>query len=66
MTALEELTKPAASLTNSYIGRWKEKGGKVIGYFCTYGIWTANQKLPGYHFLIRCNRYSKIKRVTKK
>ena len=36
MTALEELTKPAASLNNPYIERWKEKGGKVIGYFCTY------------------------------
>ena len=36
MTALEELGKPAASLTNPYIERWKEKGGKVIGYYCTY------------------------------
>lgn len=36
MTALEELSKPAASLSNPYIERWKEKGGKVIGYYCTY------------------------------
>jgi len=36
MTALEELTKPAASLKNPYIDRWKEKGGKVVGYFCSY------------------------------
>ena len=36
MTALEELSKPAATLTNPYIERWKEKGGKVIGYYCTY------------------------------
>ena len=36
MTALEELTKPADTLTNTYIERWKEKGGKVIGYYCTY------------------------------
>jgi len=36
MTALEELSGPAASLTNPYIERWKEKGGKVIGYYCTY------------------------------
>ncbi|MBA7594506.1 Benzoyl-CoA reductase subunit C [subsurface metagenome] len=36
MTALEELTKPADTLTNPYIERWKEKGGKVIGYYCTY------------------------------
>ncbi len=36
MTALEELSRPAVSLTNPYIERWKEKGGKVIGYYCTY------------------------------
>jgi len=36
MTALEELSRPAASLSNPYIERWKEKGGKVIGYYCTY------------------------------
>jgi len=36
MTALEELTKPAASLVNSQVERWKEKGGKVIGHYCTY------------------------------
>lgn len=36
MTALEELTKPADTLTNPYIERWKEKGGKVMGYYCCY------------------------------
>jgi benzoyl-CoA reductase subunit C len=36
MTALEELTRPAASLTNPQVERWKGKGGKVIGYYCTY------------------------------
>ncbi len=36
MTALEELRQPAATLTNPYIKRWKEKGGKVMGYYCTY------------------------------
>jgi len=36
MTALEELRKPAASLSNPHIKRWKEKGGRVIGYYCTY------------------------------
>jgi len=28
MTALEQLTKPAETLTNPAIERWKEKGGK--------------------------------------
>ncbi|GAI94071.1 unnamed protein product, partial [marine sediment metagenome] len=23
-------------LTNPYIERWKEKGGKIVGYYCTY------------------------------
>ena len=36
MTALEQLTKPAETITNPAIERWKEKGGKVIGYYCTY------------------------------
>jgi len=36
MTALEELTRQADTLTNSHIERWKEKGGKVVGYYCTY------------------------------
>jgi len=36
MTALEELTKQADTLTNPYIERWKGKGGKIIGYYCTY------------------------------
>ncbi len=36
MTALEELVIPARAIGNPYIERWKEKGGKVIGYFCTY------------------------------
>ncbi len=36
MTALEELAKVAGTLTNPYIDRWKEKGGKVIGTYCNY------------------------------
>ncbi|MGB2798875.1 MAG: 2-hydroxyacyl-CoA dehydratase family protein [Dehalococcoidia bacterium] len=36
MAALEELSKLAATLNNPYIERWKEKGGKVVGYYCTY------------------------------
>jgi len=36
MTALEELTKQADTLTNPYIARWKEKGGKIVGYYCCY------------------------------
>ena len=36
MAALEELTKQANTLTNTYTERWKEKGGKIIGYYCTY------------------------------
>ena len=36
MTALEQLAKPAETLSNPAIERWKEKGGKVIGYYCTY------------------------------
>jgi bzd-type benzoyl-CoA reductase N subunit len=36
LTALEELRQPAATLTNPYIERWKEKGGEVMGYYCTY------------------------------
>lgn len=36
MTALEELGRPAETLTNSHIERWKEEGGEVIGYYCTY------------------------------
>jgi benzoyl-CoA reductase subunit C len=36
MTALQELSKPADTLSNPYIQRWKEKGGRVVGYYCTY------------------------------
>jgi len=36
MTALKELIKQADTLTNPYIERWKDKGGKIIGYYCTY------------------------------
>ena len=36
MTALEELTKQADTLTNPYIERWKEKGERIIGYYCCY------------------------------
>jgi len=36
MTALEELRRPAASLSNPHMERWKENGGRVIGYYCTY------------------------------
>jgi len=36
MGALEDLMIPATSIGNPSIDRWREKGGKVIGYFCTY------------------------------
>ena len=36
MAVLEELSKLAATLSNPYIERWKEKGGAVVGYYCTY------------------------------
>jgi len=36
MTALEELTRQADTLSNPYIERWKENGGKIVGYYCTY------------------------------
>jgi benzoyl-CoA reductase subunit C len=36
MTALDELSKTVNTLTNPYIERWKENGGKVVGYYCTY------------------------------
>jgi len=36
MAVLDELTKQTDTLTNPYIERWKENGGKVIGYYCTY------------------------------
>jgi benzoyl-CoA reductase subunit C len=36
MGALQDLMRPATFIMNPYIDRWKEKGGKVIGYFCTY------------------------------
>jgi benzoyl-CoA reductase/2-hydroxyglutaryl-CoA dehydratase subunit BcrC/BadD/HgdB len=36
MTALAELTGQADALTNPYIERWKEGGGRVIGYYCSY------------------------------
>ena len=36
MTALEDFGRVAASLNNPYIERWKHKGGKVVGYYCTY------------------------------
>lgn len=36
MTALEELTKQADTLANPYIEHWKEKGSRIIGYYCTH------------------------------
>lgn len=36
MSALTELSDLADSLTNPFIDEWKETGGKVIGFFCTY------------------------------
>jgi benzoyl-CoA reductase/2-hydroxyglutaryl-CoA dehydratase subunit BcrC/BadD/HgdB len=36
LTALEELSKPAETLTNPHVERWKQDGGQVIGYYCTY------------------------------
>ena len=36
MQALAELSKLADTLSNPYIEHWKEEGGKVIGYYCTY------------------------------
>jgi len=36
MGALEDLMRPATSIGNPYIESWKEKGGRAIGYFCTY------------------------------
>jgi bzd-type benzoyl-CoA reductase N subunit len=32
----EKLTRLSETLSNSYIERWKEDGGKVVGYSCTY------------------------------
>lgn len=34
--ALEGLREISSSLTNDYMGRWKEQGGKVVGYFYSY------------------------------
>lgn len=36
MTALDDLTGLAATLSNPHIEGWKERGGKVVGYYCTY------------------------------
>ncbi|MFW6125714.1 MAG: 2-hydroxyacyl-CoA dehydratase subunit D [Chloroflexota bacterium] len=36
MRALETLTEPATSLTNPCLEAWRARGGKVIGYYCTY------------------------------
>ena len=36
MSALDELREPASTLSNRYIEKWKDNGGKVIGYYCTY------------------------------
>ncbi|MFW6125631.1 MAG: 2-hydroxyacyl-CoA dehydratase subunit D [Chloroflexota bacterium] len=36
INALDELKRPASSLSNRHIEGWRGKGGKVIGYYCTY------------------------------
>ena len=36
MTMLEELTKHAEILSNPFLEQWREKGGKVMGYFCSH------------------------------
>lgn len=36
MTVLQELTELAKQINNPYIDEWREQGGKVVGYFCSY------------------------------
>jgi benzoyl-CoA reductase subunit C len=34
--ALAELLEPSSSIPSSHVRKWKEQGGKVVGYFCSY------------------------------
>ncbi|TEU17196.1 MAG: 2-hydroxyacyl-CoA dehydratase [Anaerolineales bacterium] len=34
--ALAELLEPSSTLLNSHVRKWKDQGGKVVGYFCSY------------------------------
>jgi benzoyl-CoA reductase subunit C len=34
--ALAELLEPSSTILSSHVGKWKEQGGKVVGYFCSY------------------------------
>jgi bzd-type benzoyl-CoA reductase N subunit len=36
MTACQELIQVAGGTTNPYLDRWREQGGRVVGYTCTY------------------------------
>lgn len=48
-TALQELTAAAENLVNPTMERWKEEGGRMVGYFCSYlpdEILTAAGILP--------------------
>ncbi len=36
LEALKELTYPAKTLFNSHLEDWRNKGGKVVGYFCSF------------------------------
>ncbi len=47
--ALEELVAAAENLVNPALEKWKDEGGKVVGYFCSYvpdEILTAAGLLP--------------------
>ena len=33
---LAELLEPSSTILGSHVKRWKEQGGKVVGYFCSY------------------------------
>ena len=34
--ALAELLEPSTTVLNPHVRRWKEQGGRVVGYFCSY------------------------------
>ena len=34
--ALAELLEPSSTILSSHVRRWREQGGKVVGYFCSY------------------------------
>lgn len=47
--ALQQFTEATETLVNPALQSWKEQGGKVVGYFCSYGpeeIITAAGLLP--------------------